>query len=87
MTMDEKNKYIEDYIRSISSKVNSQYGKSLIDEEKITRALAMFKDSQNDLETEIVPKINQLVQQVITDYLEQSNRDIEIEGEELGKKR
>ena len=25
MTMDEKNKYIEDYIRKVSSKVNSQY--------------------------------------------------------------
>ena len=78
MTMEEKNKYIEDYIRSISSKVNSKYGKELIDEEMIVQALTMFKDSQKDLENEIIPTINQLVQKVINDYLELQKKLAEI---------
>ena len=85
MTMDEKNKYIEDYIRSISLKVNSKFGKVIIDEEKIARTLTMFKDSQNDLETEIVPKINQLVQQIIDDYLEQQKKSEKITQVESSK--
>ena len=70
MSMEEKNQYIEKYIKNISLQVNSQYGKELIDEDKISRAMNMFKDSSDDLETEIIPKINQLAQQVIEDYLE-----------------
>ena len=74
MTMEEKNQYIEQYINNISLQVNSQYGKELIDKDKIDRALTMFKDSSADLETEIIPKINQLAQQVIEDYLEQQRQ-------------
>ena len=59
MSMEEKNQYIEQYIKNISSQVNSQYGKELIDEDKISRAMNMFKNSSEDLETEIIPKINQ----------------------------
>ena len=71
MGMEEKNQYIDQYIKNISLQVNNQYGKELIDKDKIDRALTMFKDSSDDLETEIIPKINQLAQQVIEDYLEQ----------------
>ena len=70
MSMEEKNKYIEQYINNISSLVNSQYGKELIDEDKISRAMNMFKNSSDDLETEIIPKINQLAQQIIDDFIE-----------------
>ena len=67
--MEQKNKIIEDYIINISKQVNSQYN-GLIDDDKISRAIEMFKDSNDDLETEIIPKINELVQEVIDNYLE-----------------
>ena len=70
MTMEEKNQYIEQYINNISLQVNNQYGKELIDKDKFDRALTMFKDSSDDLETEIIPKINQLAQQIIDDFIE-----------------
>ena len=60
INMETKNQYIEQYIKSISAQVNNQYGKELIDNDKISRALIMFKDSSEDLETEIIPKINKL---------------------------
>ena len=68
--MEEKNQYIEKYINNIALQINSQYGKELIDEDKISRALTMFKDSSDDLETEIVPRINQLAQQIVEDFIE-----------------
>lgn len=70
MSMEEKNQYIEQYINNISLQINNQYGKELIDRDKIDRALTMFKDSSDDLETEIIPKINQLAQQIINDFIE-----------------
>src|SRR5574344_158459 len=70
MTMEEKNQYIEQYINNISLQVNNQYGKELIDKDKIDRALTIFKDSSDDLETEIIPKINQLAQQIIDTFIE-----------------
>lgn len=78
MTMEEKNQYIEQYIKNISAQVNSQYRKELIDNDKIDRALTMFKNSSYDLETEIVPRINKLVQQVINDYIEHQKKLEEI---------
>lgn len=66
--MEQKNKIIEDYIINISKQVNSQYN-GLIDGDKISKAIEMFKDSNDDLETEIIPKINELVQEVIDNYL------------------
>ena len=78
INMETKNQYIEQYIKSVSAQVNNQYGKELIDNDKISRALIMFKDSSEDLETEIIPKINKLVQQVINNYLEQQSKIEEI---------
>ena len=61
LDINEKNKLIEDYIIDISNQVNSQYD-GIIDDERIKRAIEMFKDSPEDLETEIIPKIKELVQ-------------------------
>lgn len=67
--MNQKNKILEEYIRNISNKINSQY-EGLIDEDKISRAMDMFKDLNDDLETEIFPKIDKLAQKVIDNYFE-----------------
>ena len=67
--MNQKNKMIEDYITNIANQVNSKYN-GLIDDDKISRAIKMFSNSNEDFETEIIPKINKLVQEVIDNYLE-----------------
>lgn len=67
--MNQKNKMIEDYITNIANQVNSKYN-GLIDDNKISRAIKMFSNSNEDFETEIIPKINKLVQEVIDNYLE-----------------
>lgn len=72
--MNQKNKMIEDYIISISNKVNSQYNR-LIDEDKISRAIEMFSNSNDDFETEIIPKIDKLAQEVIDNYLKKQEEN------------
>lgn len=67
--MNQKNKMIEDYIANIANQVNSKYN-GLIDDDKISRAIKMFSNSNEDFEIEIIPKINKLVQEVIDNYLE-----------------
>lgn len=67
--MNQKNKMIEEYITNIANQVNSKYN-GLIDDDKISRAIKMFSNSNEDFETEIIPKINKLVQEVIDNYLE-----------------
>ena len=69
MDMEQKNKYIEQYINNIALQINDKY-KGLMDEDKISRAINMFKDSSDDLETVIIPRINELAQKVINDFLE-----------------
>ena len=69
MDMEQKNKYIEQYINNIALQINDKY-KGLMDEDKISRAINMFKDSSDDLETVIIPRINELSQKVINDFLE-----------------
>lgn len=73
MNIEQKNKIINDYIIDISNQVNSQYN-GLIDEDKISRAMMMFQDSDLDLKTEIISEINKLVQEVINHYLEFKNQ-------------
>lgn len=68
MNIDEKNRIIENYIKNISNQINEKYN-GLIDDNKISRAILMFKNSNDDLETIIIPKINDLAQQVIDNYL------------------
>ncbi len=65
MSMEEKNEYIKQYIKNISFQVNNKYGKELIDEEKISYAVDMLINSKDDLETEIIPKINKIVDDFI----------------------
>lgn len=60
---------IKDYIANIANQVNSQYN-GLIDDDKISRTIKMFSNSNEDFETEIIPKINKMVQEVIDNYLE-----------------
>lgn len=67
--MNQKNKMIKDYIANIANQVNSQYN-GLIDDDKISRAIKMFSNSNEDFETEIIPKINKMVQEVIDNHLE-----------------
>mgnify|MGYP006934515640 FL=1 len=55
MNMDRKNQYIEEYIRTIVNQMNNQYNTNLIDDDKIDRAIDMFKNSPKDLEIEIIP--------------------------------
>ena len=69
MDMEQKNKYIEQYINNIALQINDK-NKSLIDEDKISRVINMFKDSSDDLETVIIPRIDELVQKVISDFSE-----------------
>ena len=72
--MNQKNKMIEDYIINISNQVNSQYNR-LIDEDKISRAIEMFSNSNDDFETEIIPKIDKLAQEVIDNYLKKQEEN------------
>ena len=69
MDMAEKNQMVEDYIYNVANKINSQY-KDLIDDEKIHQAIGMFTDSDLDFETEIVPQIDALADQVVKEYLD-----------------
>ena len=70
LNMDQKNQYIEEYIRTIGKQMNNQFNTNLIDDDKIDRAINMFKNSPKDLETKIIPEINKLIKQVIDEYLE-----------------
>ena len=70
MDMNQKNQYIEEYIKDIAMQMNKQYNANLMDDDKIDRGIKMFINSSEDLETEIIPKISELAQKVIEDYLE-----------------
>ena len=69
MNMEDKNKIIEEYIYNISDEINKNYP-GLMDDDKISRAIDMFKNSSKDFETEIKPEIKKLAEKVIEDYLE-----------------
>ena len=67
--MSEKNKRIIEYIVNIANKMNEQYN-GIINEEKIQRAIEMFKDSELSYE-EIIEQINKFSNQAINFYLEE----------------
>ena len=67
--MSEKNKRIIEYIINIANKMNEQYN-GIINEEKIQRAIEMFKDSELSYE-EIIEQINKFSNQAINFYLEE----------------
>ena len=70
MDMNRKNQYIEKYIKDIAMQMNKQYNANLMDDDKIDCGIKMFINSSEDLETEIIPKIKELAQKVLEDYLE-----------------
>lgn len=70
--MEEKNKMVENYIMTISEQINKQYN-GLMSNEKISRAIEMFRNSDDSYE-EIVKKINSLAQTVITNYNEEQRK-------------
>lgn len=76
MTMEEKNKNIEEYIKNKAALINSKY-KGLVKEDQINRAINMFSDSNDDFETVIKPKIDELAQRVIDDHLERIRKMFE----------
>lgn len=77
MNMEDKNKIIEEYIYNISDEINKNYP-GLMDDDKISRAIDMFKNSSKDFETEIKPEIKKLAEKVIEDYLEFQKKIMEM---------
>ena len=71
MTLDEKNEYIENYVREVAANVNYKYAVDVISEARIKEVLNDYYNSQEDLETEIIPKINNYIQQIVDNFLEQ----------------
>lgn len=69
MGLDEKNKYIENYVREIAANVNYKYSIDLINEEKISHIITKFYNSQDDLETDIIPKIDKSIQEIVDNFL------------------
>lgn len=70
--MEEKNKLVSEYITQISEQINKQYS-GLMNEERITRAIEMFKDSSEEYYV-IVKRINELAQQVIQNFLSEQGK-------------
>jgi len=70
--MSEKKQMIKNYITQVAIKVNEQY-QGLIDEDKINKAIGMFTDSTEEYDV-IVQRINELVNQVIQNYLKEQEK-------------
>ena len=70
--MSEKKQMIKNYITQVAIKVNKQY-QGLIDEDKINKAIGMFTDSTEEYDA-IVQRINELVNQVIQNYLKEQEK-------------
>ena len=70
--MSEKKQMIKNYITQVAIKVNEQY-QGLIDEDKINKAIGMFTDSTEEYDA-IVQRINELVNQVIQNYLKEQEK-------------
>lgn len=77
LNIEEKNKIIEEYIYNISDEINKNYP-GLMDDDKILRAIDMFKNSSKDFETEIKFEIKRLAEKVIEDYLEFQKKIMEM---------
>ena len=79
MTINEKNKYIEDYVKKTAANVNYKYSIELVNDEKTNHIIAMFYNSQDDLETYIIPQINDYIQHIIDNFLEQLKKLDEVD--------
>lgn len=84
MNIEQKNQLIEQYINDLVLSINSKYV-GLIDDEKKKRAVEMFKDSNDDLKSEIIPKINEFANQMIENFIKFQRRLAEFTGNEQHK--
>ena len=72
MNIEQKNQLIEQYINELVLSINSKYV-GLITDEKKKKAIEMFKNSNGDLKSEIIPKINEIANQMIEDFVKFQN--------------
>lgn len=87
MNIEQKNQLIEEYINELVLSINSKYV-SLITDEKKKKAIEMFKNSNGDLKSEIIPKINEIANQMIEDFVKFQNHLAKFTGNnQLGKSR
>ena len=87
MNIEQKNQLIEQYINELVLSINSKYV-GLITDEKKKKAVEMFKNSNGDLKSEIIPKINEIANQMIEDFVKFQNHLAKFTGNnQLGKSR
>lgn len=87
MNIEQKNQLIEQYINELVLSINSKYV-GLITDEKKKKAIEMFKNSNGDLKSEIIPKINEIANQMIEDFVKFQNHLAKFtENNQLGKSR
>lgn len=87
MNIEQKNQLIEQYINELVLSINSKYV-GLITDEKKKKAIEMFKDSNVDLKSEIIPKINEIANQMIEDFVNFQNHLAKFTGNnQLGESR
>lgn len=87
MNIEQKNQLIEQYINELVLSINSKYV-GLITDEKKKKAIEMFKNSNGDLKSEIIPKINEIANQMIEDFVKFQNHLAKFTGNnQLGKSR
>lgn len=87
MNIEQKNQLIEQYINELVLSINSKYV-GLITDEKKKKAIEMFKNSNGDLKSEIIPKINEIANQMIEDFVKFQNHLAKFtRNNQLGKSR
>lgn len=87
MNIEQNNQLIEEYINELVVSINSKYV-GLITDEKKKKAIEMFKNSNGDLKSEIIPKINEIAKQMIEDFVKFQNHLAKFtENNQLGKSR
>ena len=87
MNIEQKNQLIEQYINELVLSINSKYA-GLITDEKKKKAIEMFKNSNGDLKSEIIPKINEIANQMIEDFVKFQNHLAKFtRNNQLGKSR
>lgn len=87
MNIEQKNQLIEQYINELVVSINSKYV-GLITDEKKKKAIEMFKNSNGNLKSEIIPKINEIANQMIEDFVMFQNHLSKFtENNQLGKSR
>ena len=70
--MAKKKQLIKNYITKLADQINEQY-QGLIDEDKINKAMSMFVNSSDEYDA-IIERINELVNQLIQNYLKEQEK-------------